>query len=115
MSIDSAADWAGLREVGHITRLTLDLLASRVRSGVTTGELDELAATLVAAQGAASAPARVFGFPRTVLISVNDEVVHGIPGSRTLVEGDLVSLDVTLEKDGYVADAARSVIVGAGD
>lgn len=114
MSIESAADWAGLREVGRITRMTLDLLEARLRPGVTTGELDEAAAALVAAQGAASAPARIYGFPRTVLISVNDEVVHGIPGNRVVVDGDLVSFDVTLEKDGYVADAARSLIVGAG-
>lgn len=114
MSIESAADWAGLREVGRITRMTLDLLGARLRPGVTTGALDEAAATLVAAHGAASAPARVYGFPRTVLISVNDEVVHGIPGDRVIVDGDLVSLDVTLEKDGYVADAARSLVAGAG-
>jgi methionyl aminopeptidase len=114
MSIESAADWAGLREVGRITRMTLDLLEARLRPGVTTGELDESAATLVAAHGATSAPARVYGFPRTVLISVNDEIVHGIPGDRVIADGDLVSLDVTLEKDGYVADAARSLVVGAG-
>jgi methionyl aminopeptidase len=114
MSIESPADWIGLREVGRITRLTLDLLESLVRPGVTTGDLDEAAAALVRAEGASSAPALVYGFPRTVLISVNDEVVHGVPGSRVLAPGDLVSLDVTLDKDGYVADAARSVIVGAG-
>jgi methionyl aminopeptidase len=56
----------------------------------------------------------VYGFPGTVLISVNDEIVHGIPGKRRLADGDVVSLDVTLEKHGYVADAARTVIVGAG-
>jgi methionyl aminopeptidase len=114
MSIESPADWLGLREVGRITRMTLDLLASRARPGVTTGELDEAAAALVGAEGARSAPAVVYGFPRTVLISVNDEVVHGIPGDRVVTSGDLVSLDVTLEKDGYVADAARSVVVGTG-
>lgn len=114
MSIESAADWDGLREVGRITRMALDLLESHTRPGVTTGELDEVAAALVRAEGARSAPAQVYGFPRTVLISVNDEVVHGVPGSRVIVEGDLVSLDVTLEKDGYVADAARSIVVGAG-
>ena len=56
----------------------------------------------------------VYGFPETVLISVNDEVVHGIPGPRRLETGDLVKLDVTVEKDGYVADAARTVIVESG-
>jgi methionyl aminopeptidase len=81
---------------------------------VTTGELDAVAARIFARHGARSAPAAVYGFPGTVLISVNDEIVHGIPGERRLQRGDLVKLDVTVEKDGYVADAARSVIVEQG-
>jgi len=56
----------------------------------------------------------VYGFPGNVLISIHVEVVHGVPGPRRLKRGDLVKLDVTVEKDGYVADAARSVVVGAG-
>jgi methionyl aminopeptidase len=114
MSIESTDDWRGLREVGRITRLTLEALQRNVRPGVTTGELDDIAATVCAKHGARSAPAIAYGFPRTVLISVNDEVVHGIPGPRRLEHGDLVKLDVTLEKHGYVADAARSVVVGTG-
>jgi methionyl aminopeptidase len=111
MSIESDADWKGLCRAADVARLTLDQLTRTVRAGVTTGELDRLAAELFARHGARSAPALEYGFPRTVLISVNDEVVHGIPGSRTIARGDLVSLDVTVEKDGYVADTARSVLV----
>ena len=114
MSIESPADLAALREVGRITRQTLDALERRVRAGVTTGELDAVAAAVFAKHGARSAPALVYGFPATVLISVDDEVVHGVPGARRLKRGDLVKLDVTVEKDGYVADAARTVIVGTG-
>jgi len=114
MSIESHADWTGLREVGRVTRLVLDALAANVRAEVTTGELDEIAADVVAQHGARSAPALVYKFPRTVLISVNDEIVHGVPGARRLTTGDLVKLDVTLEKDGYVADAARTMIVDRG-
>ena len=114
MSIDSAADWKGMREVGRITRLTLDALEAHVGAGVTTARLDEVAASVFAEHGARSAPALVYGFPGTVLISINDEVVHGVPGPRRLERGDLVKLDVTVEKNGYVADAARSVVVGAG-
>ena len=114
MSIESDADWTGLREVGRITRVTLDALESHVQPGVTTRDLDEIASALIAEHGARSAPALVYGFPRTVLISVNDEIVHGIPGSRRLRRGDLVKLDVTLGKNGYVADAARTVIVERG-
>jgi methionyl aminopeptidase len=114
MSIESAADWVGLREAGRVTRLTLDALERHVRIGVTTAELDAVAAAVLAEHRARSAPALVYGFPGTVLISINDEIVHGIPGARRLQRGDLVKLDVTVEKDGYVADAARTVIVGAG-
>src|SRR5262245_18688624 len=114
MSIESADDWKGLRRAGRIAHLTLEAMEARVRPGVSTGELDAVAARLFAAHGARSAPAMVYGFPGTVLISVNDEVVHGIPGKRRLETGDLVKLDVTVEKDGYVADAARSVIVESG-
>jgi methionyl aminopeptidase len=114
MSIESSDDWKGLRRAGRIAHLTLDALEASVRPGVSTAELDAVAARVFAAHGGRSAPAMVYGFPGTVLISVNDEVVHGIPGPRRLAAGDLVKLDVTVEKDGYVADAARSVIVEAG-
>jgi methionyl aminopeptidase len=114
MSIESARDWAGLREVGHIAHLTLEALERGVRPGVTTADLDHGAAEVFSHHAAHSAPARVYGFPGTVLISVNDEVVHGIPGSRRIEHGDVVKLDVTVEKGGYVADAARTVVVGSG-
>jgi methionyl aminopeptidase len=114
MSIESIADWEGLKQAAEVARLTLNALAERVRPGVTTGELDSRAAQLFAAHGARSAPALVYGFPGTVLISVNDEIVHGIPGSRRIQAGDIVKIDVTVEKDGYVADAARSVVVAPG-
>jgi len=112
MSIETPADLAALRRVGHITRLALDALERNVRAGVTTAQLDAVAAALFAKHGARSAPAMVYKFPGHVLISINDEIVHGVPGPRMLERGDLVKLDVTVEKDGYIADAARSVIVG---
>ena len=114
MSIQSEADWRGLRAAARIARLTLDVLGTRVRPGVTTTELDEMAAQLFARHGARSAPAIVYGFPGTVLISLNDEIVHGVPGERRIVAGDLVKLDVTVEKDGYIADTARSIVVEPG-
>ena len=111
MSIESHADWEGLRAAARVARLTLDTLTKQVRPGVTTGELDETAAHVFAAHGARSAPAFTYGFPRTILISVNDEIVHGIPGARRITTGDIVKLDVTVETGGYIADAARSVVV----
>ena len=111
MSIKSRADWRGLRQVAKVARDTLDALAAQVRPGMTTAELDATAARVFAVHGARSAPALVYGFPGTVLISINDEIVHGIPGARRISRGDIVKIDVTVEKEGYVADAARSVVV----
>jgi methionyl aminopeptidase len=115
MSIDSSADWDGLRAVSLVASQTLDLLTRALEPGITTRDLDRMAAAHFASCGAVSAPAKVYGFPGSVLISINDEIVHGVPGARRIQPGDLVSLDVTVELAGYVADAARSVVVGAGD
>jgi methionyl aminopeptidase len=114
MSIQNETDRKGLQRAGTVVRLTLDALVAAVRPGVTTAELDTVAADVFAAHGARSAPALVYGFPRTVLISVNDEVVHGIPGPRRLERGDVVKLDVTVERGGYMGDAARTVVCGPG-
>ena len=116
MSIETERDWTGLKRVARVVRLTLDAMERAVRPGVTTDELNDIAAAIFSAHGARSAPALVYGFPGAVLISINDEVVHGVPGQRRLQRGDVVKLDVTTEKDGYMADAARTVVVeGASD
>jgi methionyl aminopeptidase len=111
MSIDSEKDWEGLRRIGRIVRLALEAMKKRVGAGITTGELDEIGAEVLARHGARSAPRLVYDFPRSICISVNDEAVHGIPGDRILAPGDLVKLDTTAEKDGYMADAAVTVAV----
>lgn len=111
MSIGSQADWRGLRDVGRVVRETLDALERMAAPGVSTGDLDREAARVFARHGAQSAPALVYGFPGTVLISVNDEIVHGVPGARRLARGDVVKLDVTAEQAGYVADAARTIVL----
>jgi len=114
MSIKTDADRRGLQAAGLVVHKTLEALAAAVRPGVTTAHLDAVAARIFDAHGARSAPALVYGFPGTVLISVNDEVVHGIPGLRRIERGDVVKLDVTVERDGYMADAARTVVVEGG-
>jgi methionyl aminopeptidase len=111
MSIDNAQDLEGIRRAGRVVAETLAAMRAAVRPGITTGELDEIGARTVTRAGARSAPRTVYGFPGINLISVNDEIVHGIPGDRRLGPGDVVKLDVTLELDGYVADAADTVIV----
>ena len=112
VSINSPEELAGMRTTGEIVRLMLEAMKGQVRAGVTTAELDEAGAKVMGEHGARSAPAMVYGFPGTSCISVNEEAVHGIPGSRVLREGDLVKLDVTVEKDGFIADAAVTMPVG---
>ncbi len=112
MSIDDPADLAGLMAAGRVVRVALEAMRDAVRPGVSTRALDDVAARVFAAHGARSAPILVYGFPGATCISVNDEIVHGIPSGRVLRDGDLVKLDVTVEKDGYMADAALSVGVG---
>lgn len=112
MSIKSYKDLLALKEVGRIVRLALQAMAGRVRAGATTAELADIGGKVMRENGARSAPRMVYGFPGDVLISLNDEAVHGIPSaSRKIRAGDLVKLDVTFEKNGYMADAALTVPV----
>lgn len=112
MSIHGPEDLRGMRAAGAVVRRVLDAMKLNVRPGVTTAGLDKVGASVMQAEGARSAPALVYGFPGANCISVNDEAVHGIPGPRVLQAGDLVKLDVTIEKDGFMADAAITVPVG---
>ena len=109
MSIDSERDVEALKRVGRVVALALRAMREGVREGVTTGELDEIGAGVLAEHGARSAPQMIYDFPRATCISVNDEAVHGVPGPRALRPGDLATLDVTAELDGYFADAAITV------
>lgn len=113
MSIKSQAEFDRLREIGLIVRRALDAAAAAVRPGATTREIDQAGARVLAAHGAESAPPKVYNFPGAFCISVNDEAIHGIPGDRVIAPGDLVKLDLVAEKDGYFADAAVTVPVGA--
>jgi methionyl aminopeptidase len=97
---------------GDILVRTLRLLESKVREGVTTGDLDEAAETFIRSQGATPAFKGYRGFPGSICASPNSMVVHGIPGPYVLKRGDLISLDVGVVKDGWVADAARTFPVG---
>lgn len=112
MSIENYKELLALKEVGRIVRLALEAMAASVRVGVTTGELADIGGKVMRENGARSAPRMVYGFPGDVLISLNDEAVHGIPSDARVVNaGDLVKLDVTFEKNGFMADAARTVTV----
>ena len=97
---------------GAIQARCLKMLAAKARAGVTTGELDAAAEKFIRSQGAEPAFKGYRGFPGSICASPNSMVVHGIPGIYALKRGDLISLDVGVTKDGWVADAAMTVPVG---
>jgi methionyl aminopeptidase len=109
------AELAGLRAAGAVVAETIANMRRAAAPGITTAELDAVAARTFVGHGARSAPQVDYDFPGFTCISVNDEAVHGIPGARRLERGDLVKLDVTVELDGFYADACRSVVVGGGN
>jgi methionyl aminopeptidase len=111
MSIESYEQLLALKEVGHICHLALRAMAAFLRPGVTTKEVADVGAIVMRENDARPAPAMVFGFPGDVCISINEDAVHGIPDGRQIRPGDLVKLDVTFEKRGYMADAAVTVPV----
>jgi methionyl aminopeptidase len=101
-----------IKKSGKILRQALELVKSKVKVGITTGELDKIAEEFIRSKGAIPACKGYEGFPGTMCISVNDEVVHGIPGKRKLKEGDVVSFDSCVLLDGWYSDSAITVIVG---
>jgi methionyl aminopeptidase len=97
---------------GQILAKTLNLLEEKTRPGMKTKELDQLAEDFIKKQGAHPAFKGYRGFPASICVSINEEVVHGIPGERVIEPGQIVSLDVGIFKDGYYADAAETYPVG---
>ncbi|MCC8191062.1 MAG: type I methionyl aminopeptidase [Planctomycetes bacterium] len=104
-------DRQGLVAVGAIVAAVLEEVGAALRPGLTTGDLDNLAARRLQDYGASATPRREYGFPGSLCVSVNDEAVHGVPGGRVLRGGDVVKLDLTADRRGYVADAARTVVL----
>lgn len=116
--LKSRAEIEAMRRSGQLGRAILDKMAAAVAPGVTTGLLNRIAADELAAAGAIATSKNYptykpgEGYPAETCISVNDEVVHGIPSDRTLVSGDVVSLDLALKYEGFCADMAVTVPVG---
>jgi methionyl aminopeptidase len=108
----SAAEIERLSRVNALVARVLGELASAVAPGVTTKDLDALAATRLAEAGATAAFKGYHGYPATICASVNEQVVHGIPSPRKLKDGDIVSIDMGAKLDGYFGDSAVTVPVG---
>lgn len=112
ITIKSAQDIEKMKAVGKVVEDTLLLLERSVRVGITTEELNRIAETYIRSQGAYPTCLNYNGFPKAICISVNEVVVHGIPGPRKLQDGDIVSCDVCATLNGFVGDAARTFPVG---
>jgi methionyl aminopeptidase len=112
ITIKSTRELEIMRAAGQIVANTLQTLRSAVEAGMTTKDLDRITEREIRRYGAIPSFPSVYDFPGSVCASVNDEVVHGIPGKRRLKEGDIVKLDVGAIFDGYHGDAAVTVAVG---
>ena len=104
-----------MRRAGKITAAARALAGEMVTPGVTTREIDKAVHDFILSQGAIPTFLGYGGYPASVCISINEEVIHGIPGSRVIKEGDIVSIDVGATKDGYVGDCAATFIAGDCD
>jgi methionyl aminopeptidase len=104
-----------MRVAGAMVKKTLDLLSENIRPGITTIELDDLADDFIRSQGGKPSFKGYNGFPASICTSINDEIVHGIPGNRKVEEGQVIGIDVGVYKDGYHGDGAWTFAVGAVD
>lgn len=101
-----------MRAAGRIVAETLLLIEEKVRPGITTAELDKIAEEFITKHGARPSFKGLYGFPASLCISVNEQVVHGIPGGYVLKDGDIISVDCGAELNGFHGDAARTFAVG---
>ncbi len=112
ITLKSAREIEAMRRSGSVTSRVLTDLMKAARPGMATGELDERAERGIRQAGGVPTFKGYNGFPGSICVSINDEVVHGIPGSRVLREGDLLSIDIGTTLNGYVSDSAVTIAIG---
>ncbi|SHF11270.1 methionyl aminopeptidase [Desulfofundulus australicus DSM 11792] len=112
ITIKSQRELRYMRDAGRVVAGVLGELSRAIKPGVTTAELDRLAEDFILARGARPAFKGLYGFPASICTSVNEQVVHGIPGLRKLESGDIISIDVGAEINGYYGDGAATFPVG---
>ena len=110
--LKEAADIEGIRSAGRLTLDTLDLVESKIRPGITTDDINTLVHEFTIKHGAVPAPLNYRGFPKSVCVSVNEVICHGIPGEQVLNDGDIVNVDITSILNGYYADVNKTFFVG---
>jgi len=112
ITLHTLADFAPMRAAGRLAAETLDMITAHVRPGITTQSIDTLCHDFITAHGAVPAPLNYRGYPKSVCISINHVVCHGIPGDRLLVSGDILNIDVTVILDGWFGDSSRMYCAG---
>ncbi|MDP6344654.1 MAG: type I methionyl aminopeptidase [Alphaproteobacteria bacterium] len=112
IKIHDLAEFDGMRTAGRLAAECLDMIAPRVRPGVTTEHLDKLCHDFIVDHGATPSPLNYRGYPKSVCISINHVVCHGIPGERALKDGDILNIDVTVTLDGWFGDSSRMFHAG---
>ena len=106
------ADVEGIERAGRLVIRTLDLVETKIRPGITTDEINAIVHEFTIKSGAIPAPLNYRGFPKSVCVSVNEVICHGIPGERILRDGDIVNVDVTTILNGFYADANKTYFAG---
>lgn len=112
ITVKSAREIEYMRESCRIVKETLEYVGRNIRAGMTTKQVDELVYKYIVGSGAVPSSLGYEGYPASSCVSVNETVVHGIPSDRVIKEGDIVSVDITAEKNGYNGDAARTFMIG---
>lgn len=111
--IKNAAQIEGIREAGKVNNAILDEVASKIKMGMSTEEINSIVVEATKRLGGIAAPLNYEGFPKSVCTSINDQVCHGIPSAEDILEdGDIVNVDVTTIYKGYYADASRMFLIG---
>jgi methionyl aminopeptidase len=110
--LKEASDIEGIRSAGRLTLDTLDLVESEIRPEITTDDINTLVHEFTIKHGAVPAPLNYRGFPKSVCVSVNEVICHGIPGEQVLNDGDIVNVDITSILNGYYADVNKTFFVG---
>ena len=112
INIKSQREIELMKASGHLNYMTHEELKKHIKPGITTNELDKIAYDFITKNGGYPSCLNYEGFPKSICVSINDEVVHGIPSNRKIQNGDVVSIDFCVLKDGYQSDSARTYIVG---
>ena len=102
-----------MRQSGVVTNNVKKLLREKIKTGMTTSDIDTIAENQIRSEGAIPAFKGLYGFPATVCASINEEIVHGIPGNRVLLDGDILSIDVGAIVEGYYSDSAFTIGIGS--